>query len=460
MQADLTAAPGASGRVCVDLGTAMSKASAWLGGDVLGGVAPLPLGAAAGATHPLLAPSAMYVENGRVYLGPAALVRAQLGQREKRSPIVSFKMILAAEDLEAALVVKLRRTVDPTGKLRYRDALVLYLAYLDQLIRAAVAAEESLPASIADAPRRLTSPYWPSYHDAARIVSRLAEEAAIVSAVLGAALTTPAGIAIEQIEAALQQGEKTPSGQGFEGIVFESHAAASTYAHFARSTAPFVVVVDMGAGTTDLAGFERDGAAALIEIDAARQCSTLAGDELDHILVDLIVHMARARGLESQDRLWRATHFAIRDLKSELFQRGQVAIEHDGRRTVVKRDVVLRHPSVKAFCRALTDTIATSLAPTFVRAKQAKANAVAVLLAGGGANLPFLADLAKTAAAACKVRLPIAVERFGANWSLPHQHHPFAGMFPQMAISMGGALSDLVDEKAALSPAQLAAAEG
>jgi len=440
----------------------MSKASAWLGGDGRdsASVAPLPIGAAGGAEHPLLAPSAMYVDGSRLHLGSSALQHARLSHSEGRSPIVSFKLILAAPDVESALALKLRRSVDPNSRLRYRDALVVYLAYLDQLIRAAIAAEQSLPAELAEAPRRLTSPYWPAYQDAARLIGRLAEEAATVSACLGGALTDPEGVSLEGIEAALEQAEQAPAHGPFEGIVFESHAAASAYAHFARSTAPFVLVVDMGAGTTDLAGFARDtgsAASVLVEVDKARQCSSLAGDELDGILTDFIVGLVAPAKPDEKDRLWRAVHFSIRDLKRELFQKGTISVEHEGKRTIVERLAFEQNPSFKAFCRALTATIADSLDPVFTRAKQERAKNVAMLLAGGGANLPFLADLAKTAAAACKPRLPLTVERFGANWSLPHQHHPFAGMFPQMAISMGGALADLVDHKSS-SGADLAPA--
>ncbi|MEZ5959790.1 MAG: hypothetical protein R3C30_05110, partial [Hyphomonadaceae bacterium] len=130
----------------------MSKASACLGARE-NDVAPLPIGQVAGADHPLLTPSAMYVDDGRIYFGPTALRRAEAGVDERRNPIVSFKMILSAREIEPTLALKLSRSVDPTSTLCHRDGIVLYLAYLDQLIRLAVAAEPGTSPSVADAPR-------------------------------------------------------------------------------------------------------------------------------------------------------------------------------------------------------------------------------------------------------------------------------------------------------------------
>lgn len=88
-------------RVCLDLGTALSKASLFLGEDLppRSATAPLPIGFACGAEHPLLAPSAMYVDGGRIYFGPIALERARGSGEARRLPILSFKMVpLGARD--------------------------------------------------------------------------------------------------------------------------------------------------------------------------------------------------------------------------------------------------------------------------------------------------------------------------------------------------------------------------
>lgn len=435
--------PG-SACVCLDLGTAMSKASVWLGaGDT--DVAPLPIGLAAQADHPLLTPSAMYVDAGRIFFGPAALKRAEAGVDSKRNPIVSFKMILSAREIEPTLALKLSRSVDPTSTLCHRDGIVLYLAYLDQLIRAAVDSEPSMSAAIADAPRRLTSPNWQSFDEAGRIVALLVEEAAAVSRDLGTALRAPEGIAVPRVRAALDAARAAPVRGVFGGVVFESMSAASAYASFARASEPFVLVIDMGAGTTDIAAFERDSGVAparLSEIAASNQCCPLAGDELDNILIDLFVRSGGKRGLAAEDRLWRAVKLSARSLKHELFQRGESRFKDRNKKRIrVSRAALEKDPSFRAFCNALTQSVAVSLAPLHARAQEKGAVTITVLLAGGGSNLPFLSKVVRAAAVRAKIKLKLKIERFGANWSLPHRRHPFDGVFPQLAIAMGGALA-------------------
>jgi molecular chaperone DnaK (HSP70) len=432
--------------VCLDLGTAMSKGSVWLDAQH-GDVAPLTLGAAAGADHPLLTPSAMYVDAGRLWFGPAALQRAETGVDARRNPIVSFKLILSAREIEPTLALKLSRSVDPTSTLCHRDGIVLYLAYLDQLIRAAVASDPDLPQWAAETPRRLTSPNWQSFDEASRIIAGLVDESIAVSRALGVALLGPEGVSLAQARSALDQAVLAPVQGYFAGIVFESHSAASAYANFARATDPFVLVIDMGAGTTDIAGFERDAAVApsrLAEIDGAGQCCPLAGDELDNILIDLFVRASGKHKLDAEDKLWRAVKLSAKSLKHELFQKGRSVFRRKGARQVrLTRDALERDPSYRAYCKALTQTIAASLTPLYAKAKQKGATAITVLLAGGGANLPFLTKLVRAAAAKAKVKVTVKIERFGANWALPHRRHPFTGVFPQLAIAMGGALAPI-----------------
>jgi len=430
--------------ICLDLGTAMSKASVWLSGEH-NEVAPLPIGAAAHAEHPLLTPSAMYVDDGRIWFGRSALERAETGVDSRRNPIVSFKLVLSAREIEPTLALKLSRSVDPTSTLCHRDGIVLYLAYLDQLVRTAVSSEPDLPPWAADAPRRLTSPHWQSFDEAGRIIARLVDESIAVSRELGGALRTTAGIPMEIARAALNRAAAAPAHGYFGGVVFESHSAASAYASFARATEPFVLVIDMGAGTTDLAAFERDASVApagLEEIPEAGQCCQLAGDELDNILIDLVVRKSGKRKLDAEDRLWRAVRLSAKRLKHEVFERGRSTFKRRDRdRIRITRAALERDPSFRAYCKALTKSIAASFAPLYAKVKQKRAPAITVLLAGGGSNLPFLADLVRAAARQAKVKVALKIERFGANWKLPHRHHPFAGVFPQLAIAMGGALA-------------------
>ena len=85
------------------------------------------LGAVSGAEHPLLTPSILLVDAGRVYFGPSAVEHAR---NVGGDPLLSFKTVLGARDVNEALNQKLRPSIDPTGTFRQRDALVPVAAIL------------------------------------------------------------------------------------------------------------------------------------------------------------------------------------------------------------------------------------------------------------------------------------------------------------------------------------------
>lgn len=277
---------GPERRVCLDFGTAFSKASVRIAGQAR----PLAIGAAAKSEHPFLTPSVMFVEGGRITFGPAALARAH-SAANGRDPILSFKTILAARDLEQALALKVKPSIDPTNTLRQRDALILYLAYLDQLIGSALQSDpviaasgagenanapsssDSAPATPPNERRRYTTPIWRTHAEGDRVMGRLFDEAVIVSRDLGPLLLTEDGISIAHAGAALEKARGSLGIGQLERGVFEAHAAAAAYAAFAHEPKRFLLVFDMGAGTTDFAGFERIGGddQLLSEIAEARQ---------------------------------------------------------------------------------------------------------------------------------------------------------------------------------------------
>jgi molecular chaperone HscA len=445
----LSAANQPVGRICVDFGTALSKAALLIGAadDGCSDIAPLPIGEASGAEHALLTPSAMFVDDSRILFGPSAIERARATLKARRDPILSFKLILSAPDIATSLSYKLNPALDPTGTLTYHDALTLYMAYIDQLIRRAIECEPLLSPDALAAPRRITSPLWRIGDAAIPTIGALFSQAMAISEQIGPQLL--AGFDLQAARTALARTTDAPRSPLFEGLVLEAHAAAAAYASFVRTPARFVLVVDMGAGTTDIAGFEMDADDdnhRAIDIEGSQRCSSLAGDELDFILID---HFARARGSlkpEAATELWRALRLCMADLKRDLFARGKAAFKDDKRKVSVSRDALLHDASFRAYCKALVTTLADSVACIAAKAKARGATSITILLAGGGANLPFLANLVKTAGEKHARGLRLAVEPFGAKWSLPHQHHPFAGALPQLAIAMGGVVAPVLED--------------
>lgn len=442
-------------RICIDFGTALSKASICLDPmlPIEMGVKPLPIGAIARAEHPLLTPSVLYVDQGRLYFGPTALEHARRGVDAQRDPLLSFKTILGATDVNAALAQKLRPSMDPTGTFKARDALVLYLAYLDQLIREAIDLAPNVPNMVANARRRYTSPVWRPGSGVDKTFEAIFNEAASVSQRLGQLFLAQEGISIAQCKDALDRAAAQPGAGLMETGIFEPHAAAATALAFTNAPTRFVLVFDMGAGTVDMAAFEFDESTeppALSEIKEARQCSALAGDEIDRILIEL--YMRKRGGEKSREdelRLKRTAILSARDMKRELFATGKTSLKGGGwMATTVRAQELMEDPNFRTYLNALRQTVAASLARVVARAEAVGAPVVDVVLAGGGARLPFMVDLVKSAGTLRPSNVQLRIGALSpANPLYSGVDASLRDIFPQIAMSVGGALVEMMPAK-------------
>jgi molecular chaperone DnaK (HSP70) len=430
-------------RICIDFGTALSKASVCLDPDLPleMGVRPLPIGAVAGAEHHLLAPSVLFVDGGRIYFGPTAFGHAQEGIANGRDALLSFKTVLGADNVAEALTQKMRPSIDPTGTLRARDALVLYIAYLDQLIREALRVSINIPPGAVDARRRYTSPVWKPGSGVDHAFEAIFNEAAAVSAKLGRLFLSADGISIAQCKDALDKAAAQPGDGRLETGIFEPHAAAAASLAFTNSPTRFVMVFDMGAGTTDIAAFEfdeRSDPPSLSEVKAARQCSALAGDEIDRVLIDMIM---RKRGQTAEDaRVLRTMRLAARELKKDLFTYGKCALKNGWFSLNIKLNELTEEPQFRAYQQALAQAVAQSLAAVHARAQAVGGATIDVVLAGGGSHLPFMPELVRAAARHVGVT-DLRVGPLSPESNYYDSIDPsLSSAFPQIAMSVGGAL--------------------
>ncbi|MES1199524.1 MAG: Hsp70 family protein [Pseudomonadota bacterium] len=435
-------------RICIDFGTALSKASVCLDPNLPleVGVRPLAIGAVAGAEHHLLTPSVLFVDGGRVFFGPRALEVAWNGNDHSRDPLLSFKTVLGAKNVQEALAIKLPPSIDPTGTFRQRDAIALYLAYLDQLIREALATSVNMPAGVANARRRYTSPAWSAGSSSDRVFEAIFNESAAISARLGRLMLSPEGISIAQCRDALDKAAATPGDGRLETGVFEPHAAAAASLAFNNAPVRFVMVVDIGAGTTDIAAFEfdeRTNPPSLTEIKPARQCSALAGDEIDRILINMFARRRAGERAEEEERLRRLIRMAARELKAQLFTEGRCTVRNGWSSTTIRLEDLAAEPQFRAYLNALGQTIANSLGVVAQRAEATGASVIDVVLAGGGSHLPFLQDMVQRAGAGTRVAFRVA-PLSPANVLYEGVDPELSSAFPQIAISVGGAIVEML----------------
>jgi molecular chaperone DnaK len=438
-------------RICIDFGTALSKAAVCLDPTLPleVGVKPLPIGAISGAEHPLLTPSVLYVDGGRLYFGPTAFEHARRGVENERDPLLSFKTVLGAKNLDEALATKIRPSVDPTGTFTHRDVLVLYLAYLDQLISEALELAPNMPPGTALARRRYTSPVWRPDSGIEAVFERIFNEAAAISFRLGHLMLSREGVSIAQCKDALDKASASPADGMLETGIFEPHAAAAAALAFTTQPTNHVIVFDMGAGTTDIAAFEfdeRSDPPSLSEIKEARQCSALAGDEIDRILIDLMIRKAGIeKGKEEEARAARIARLAGRGLKHELMRTGRTALKLGWRTLQVRAQDLHEDERFRAYLTALIRTVATSLSAVVPRAEAAGADVVDVVLAGGGAHLTFIPAVVQKAADSLNSRVRVRIGPLSPINPIYEGIDPIlANVFPQIAMSVGGALVEMM----------------
>ena len=452
--ADDTSGGGISpqARICIDFGTALSKACICLDPTLPleVGVRPLPLGLVSESDHPLLTPSVLFVDNGRLFFGPVAFGYAHRGVSMNRDPLLSFKSVLGAKDVNAALAEKLPPSMDPTATFRQRDALVLYLAYLDQLIREALRRVPSLPQGAADAKRRYTSPAWHRGGGVDQLFAVIFNEGAAVSRKLGRLLLSPEGVSIAQCRDALEKAAAAPEDGNLDTGVFEPHAAAAAALAYSNAPTRFVYVFDMGAGTTDIAAFDFNEEVfppTLEEIHEARQSCHLAGDEIDRILVDLIMAKRGARQHEEDLRLKRTLRLHARAMKRVLFAEGKCTVKDGWKTTTVRVQDLTEDEQFRAFVAKLGERVGASLSAVAARAGEANAEVIDVVLAGGGSHLGFVPELVRSVGATAAQGVTLRIGPLSpSNVLYANVDEYFVSVFPQIAMSVGGALVELMPE--------------
>ncbi|MET0183691.1 MAG: Hsp70 family protein [Caulobacterales bacterium] len=438
-------------RICVDFGTALSKASICLDPDMPleQGVRALPLGKVSGAEHPLLTPSVLLVSNGRLFFGPMAFEHAQQSGETENEALLSFKTVLGAENVAQALAAKIGPTLDPTGTFKQRDALVLYLAYLDQLIRAAlIISTPDFPYDPSYARRRYTSPVWRAGASVDHEFEAVFNEAAAVSQRLGRLFLAPEGISIAQCKDALDRAAIAPGDGRLESGVFEPHAAAAASLAFTSTPSNFVFVLDMGAGTTDFAAFEfneHSDPPMMDEIKEARQCSLLAGDAIDRALAAFHLRKSgTSQSVQEDEHYLRAVRLKARLAKEALFSTGKCTLSHKGKSTQIRLQDLAEDEGFRQLQAEILDVITTSLSPVLQRAHNARARVVDIVLAGGGARLPFLPQLIEEASRNRLGSTSIRISLLGPpNPDYDTIDASLGDVFPQIAMSIGGAIVEI-----------------
>jgi hypothetical protein len=273
------------------------------------------------------------------------------------------------------------------------------------------------------------------------LVVRLFGEAEAVRAALGSkALLSPLGLAIKMVSEILPPAQTAPHPIPM-GLVFEATAAAVYTSIGLHGGGSHLVVVDMGAGTTDIAALMRDGAQ-MSELAEARVTLMQAGDFLDQIIANLVLKASPwAKSEEQQSMLWRALMRHMRDVKESLFHDGQAMLRHDGRVITVRAQDLTRDGDYRHFVENLERAYADAMGAVAADAGARGGAEVQVVAVGGGATTPPV-QLLLHAPPKSVGKLPVIVRPAVPDWAHgPQFQGNLAPAFSQLAIAIGGALA-------------------
>jgi molecular chaperone DnaK (HSP70) len=446
--------------VSIDFGTAFSKAAAVIRyADRTRPLQPevLAVGKQAGWPGDYFVPSAVFLDKRVIYFGAEALAVPLPPGREV---LQSFKLLLGANELGGLLDSRPAKKIDPDSTFTHRDLIILYLAYFIDLMELSLDGVD-LAAADGSSVMRYTRPGWftsRTDRDHGEIV-RLLQTGKDVLRIMGSGFwRTP--LDYDRARAALDEA-RADIGLVVEAGVFEATAAASCYLQDDGPSRCFVIL-DMGAGTTDLGAYLFSATSAGAgKIIASRSTLTIAGDDIDRALMNLLIDQAvDARSVSARSLLWRSLIPDVRAHKKRLYETGELTLK---RRDGSSLSCSLKQLGQSAEYRSIVKSISTAyrdlVNATAVEASRHDIKEIIGIAAGGGAALPFIQELVKTAKP--KKRINYRSTRELPGWMQGMRDGEFVAKdFSQLAVVIGAVIAPSTLLIHSTAGAKLAAAAG
>lgn len=444
--------------VAVDFGTAFSKASLW----PARAKTPKPLDLAAQVTDASgnMLESSVYVTEGVIYFGPKAEAIFRQEDSPARAMFDAPKQELSLLGGEA-LGQAVSPDLDPTGTLTKRDLLTLYLAYFSATISAALEAEGAHRYTT----RRFAVPVWKA--EKLATVSRVLKRRLVDAQVIADTLPFEAwkqGLAVTDAKRLLDKLATTITDQERDEVAFisrrvvEAAAAAAAIGEKLADRRPVVLVMDVGAGTTDIGLYRFALPSAdngkIAAFDSCQGALSLAGRALDDRLIEFIKGRAGvdSSSIDGQRVVW-ALRRDVRRHKALLFNTGFVDIEELGGQRFTRDEFLAAEP-VKTFKENLRRQV-TALLNEVGRGKIEQRDGQFGMVTGGGASVSIFRELFDDAFALDDGALKLEFMDASPEW-LDDYTPDIRGIFPQLAVSIGASSPYLPDELRPITDASVA----
>ncbi len=498
-------------RLCIDFGTAMSKA--WAALDSIEKTLPLNLGKAAGGKDRFTLPSAIFISAGeRVFFGDEAEAQHRQELDDGRRIFDNIKRILSETEVGLDLnEVPVDKTIDPTDAgITKGDLLVLYLGWLTDSALAALKrsieeehgkideAEDTMLRSIR---RRFAIPCFENAVDElnngetrSKWAKKVLSESMIKAQV--AADSFRSGwdrIRLPDVLPTLRAIREIDT-ERFEHLLAECPTVREPVAAGASrfgdemeqeigQSRRILFVVDAGAGTTDFAVFQafvdsemEDGVRYALITPTVKMCR-IAGNEIDAILRPIFLTTAGINPNNGAPRsegdfslISRDLSSQIRMLKEILFFEGTVEYAlRPGIRAKLDIETVLNDGTYKQRGEELLTIRQNIMRGVFsddylskikaANLRTGKPMPVHVLLTGGSASVPIIERLASGSLELNDAKFEFRRVRALPEWIENLERElldQISDPNPQCAVAIGGSApalpSELSDLKEVITP--------
>ena len=445
-------------RVCLDFGTAMSKATLIREGrDAADAeISVLRLGVPARQEHisQVMLVSSVYVdEGGLIWFGQSAVDKSSLESEDgSRQRLDNIKRRLSEDGWEDEVAAE----YNPTDvAVTYGEMVLAYLAFMTWTVNRCIDGF-----GLGVIPRRFALPSLGG-KKRREVVERLAEavgEAQVLADTFGDVLHD--GLPMQSFLDAVHEIRAGPRKYPFvQEDVTEPVGVAGSVISWTSQVDMLFMVVDIGAGTSDFGLFRiyfdptSDRRIAL-EAEGSSRALTEAGNHLDNLLIAYILDRGGLRVDHPRIKnILGKLNLGIREFKETLFNEGSVFVPLDGDLDVeVDLDDFIELGPVQQFAASLRNTmidILESVDESWVNwVRVDPKRRLVVMLTGGGSRLPMVQDLARDPLRVHGSMLQVAKASDVPSW-LDEFGIDLREEYSRVAVSLGGARQSLMNWRVA-----------
>lgn len=439
-------------RLCLDFGTAMSKATLVLDEEPEK-IVVLELGKPGDQEQisPVMLISSVYIDNsGLIWFGKSAVDRSLVeGEDGSRQRLDNIKRRLSEDGFDD--VVRTPTYAPPGVEVTYGQMILAYLMFLTWATNRSLEAK-GYPRNVR---RRFAMPCFPSdkSRDVSHVLRKMLGEAQVLADTFSDDMTT--GLPVREFVDVAKRVKAAKHDYPFMAEdITEPLGVAGALLSWRARVDMLVMVIDVGAGTSDLSLYRilvdperRQNAAE--EVKGSARGITEAGNYLDRILIEFILRKAGITSNDPEAVIARSKlELNIRDYKETLFNEQFVFVALTSTRDVeVELAEFLDLEAVKGFGKSLRDTMQDILESVdhsvvdWVLASPSRYLTVA--LTGGGATLPMVMELARTPLTIRGRIVPVQPALPFPTW-LQTEYTELEDDFARIAVSLGGARQRLV----------------